>query len=269
MIADVIMPLDREAVRAEFANASPFPHFKIDNFLAPDFAAAVAAAYPTYEAARAIGREFEKVRERLKIQVTDETKFPEPVRKLAAALSSSQWLDHLQYITAIANLVGDPEFVGGGMHISSSGGRLDVHVDFNFVPERQLHRRLNILLYLNPIWERSWGGFIELWDKDVRNCQRSFEPVFNRCVVFETSEISYHGVTPISAPPGYTRQSFAAYYYTREAPPNWDGRQHSTLFKDRPAERMRRYVLIPADAMRRNLRKAISDGKRRIKGLMR
>ena len=43
------------------------------------------------------------------------------------------------------------------MHITGPGGRLDVHVDFNFMEERQLHRRLNLLLYLNPTWNEIMG----------------------------------------------------------------------------------------------------------------
>ena len=37
------------------------------------------------------------------------------------------------------------------------------------------------------------------------------------------------------AAPG-PRLSFAAYYYTDEAPEGWAGEAHSTLFKPRPGE---------------------------------
>ncbi len=37
MISQLLSPIDRHALRAQLS-APPFPHFCIDNFLAPDFA---------------------------------------------------------------------------------------------------------------------------------------------------------------------------------------------------------------------------------------
>jgi Rps23 Pro-64 3,4-dihydroxylase Tpa1-like proline 4-hydroxylase len=74
------------------------------------------------------------------------------------------------------------------------------------------------LIYLNPDWQQPWDGAIEVWDNSVNNFVQSFRPTLNRCVVFETSEFSYHGVSPNRCPPDQVRRSFAAYYYTREAP---------------------------------------------------
>jgi hypothetical protein len=116
--------------------------------------------------------------------------------------------------------------------------------------ERQWHRRLNLLLYLNPKWEDAWGGQIELWDEDVKHCEASFSPVFNRCVVFETNEISYHGVIPVSPNAPVPRRSFATYYYTKEAPAHWTGVSHSTIFKARPDEKVKGLVMMPAEAAR-------------------
>jgi len=141
--------------------------------------------------------------------------------------------------------------------VMGSGGRLDVHVDFNLIRGRELHRRLNILVFLNRSWDDAWGGELELWDAAVRNRGRAIRPVFNRCAVFETSEISFHGVTKVTCPPGRTRNSFAAYYYTREAPEGWDGRRHSTVFRARPDERLRGRVLMPLARMRSGLRDAV------------
>ncbi len=145
-------------------------------------------------------------------------------------------------------------------------GHLDVHVDFNYLEERQLHRRLNILIYFNKDWDPEWGGNIELWDKDVKVCHQSFSPIFNRCVVFATSEHSYHGVTAVRCPEDRTRRSFAAYYYTKEAPPHWDGAVHSTNFKARPDEVLKGHVLMPLERAGQRLRSAVADFKRKIKG---
>lgn len=260
-----IRPLDIEGLRQQYLSAKPFPFFCIDEFLQPDFVAEVVAAYPTYEQARTMGLEFSAVNERLKIQVTDSSRFSAPVRRLSDALASRPFLSTLEQITGIKSLLADERLDGGGMHLTGPGGRLDVHVDFNFIEDRALHRRLNILVYLNPDWQESWGGAIELWDKDVKNCVHSFQPILNRCVVFETSEFSFHGVSPNRCPPDHVRRSFAAYYYTREAPAMWDGRSHSTVFKARPNETVRGTVLMPAERAGRELRSRIHEMKKKVK----
>jgi hypothetical protein len=266
----VLFP-DRESLRRQFMSAEPFPFVKIDNFLDPAFAKEVAAAYPSFEVATAQGKSFKALNERRKVQVTDERLFPAPVAQLNKLLASRTFLADLSYVTGIPNLLADEQLVGGGMHQTGPGGRLDVHVDFNFIQDRKLHRRLNLLLYLNPIWEEAWGGHIQLWDKDVKNCRNSFAPRLNRCVIFETSDISFHGVVPVTAEAPYPRISFATYYYTLEAPPNWDGKLHSTIFKARPEERFRGYVLMPAEKIQalfaRGTRKFKKEAKRLLSGM--
>jgi len=51
----------------------------------------------------------------------------------------------------------------------------------------------------------------------------------NGQIVFETNEVSFHGVTAVKCPEGRARKSFAAYYYTKEAPAHWTGEAHSTM----------------------------------------
>ena len=82
----------------------------------------------------------------------------------------------LETITGIPKLLADATFEGGGMHVTGPGGRLDVHVDFNYSHDIKQHRRLNILVYLNPDWKEEWGGQIELWDRNVSQCHHSFSP---------------------------------------------------------------------------------------------
>lgn len=264
----VVRPLDIDGLRQQYRSARPFPFFSIESFLEPGFAAEVVAAYPTYEEAKKLGFEFSAVNEKLKVQVTDSARFPSAVKRLSDALASPPFLSALEQITGIQSLLADDRLSGGGMHLTGPSGRLDVHVDFNFVEDRKLHRRLNILVYLNPVWEKAWGGAIELWDQDVKNCIHSFAPILNRCVVFETSEISYHGVSQNVCPPGFVRKSFAAYYYTREAPAGWDGSTHSTVFKARPDETIRGAVLMPAESMARKARAGFGKAKGIVKNLL-
>ena len=253
---------DREALRNDFHAAKPFPHIVIDEFLEPDASERMAASYPSFEAALRHGRSFDAVNEARKVQITDARRFPEPVAELSQRLLSREFLEDLEQITGIPQLLADSEYAGGGMHLTGPGGRLDVHVDFNFMEERNWHRRLNLLLYLNPDWDPAWGGALELWDARVERCQVVVQPKLNRAVIFETSAISYHGVQPLRCPPSRQRLSFAVYYYTREAPADWDGSKHSTIVRSRPREKFRGHVLMPLE---RAKRRALPWLKRNVK----
>lgn len=268
-MGSAIRRLDVDALRREYLSASPYRHFAIDEFLEESFLKEVVAAYPDYESARHLGREFNALNERLKVQITNSELFPQAVRALNDELSSPAFLRDLSAITGIDDLQSDALLAGGGMHLTGAGGRLDVHVDFNLIEDRKLHRRLNILVYLNERWCIDWGGELELWDPDVRQCVRSFAPIANRCVVFETSEISFHGVTPVRCPNGVLRKSFAAYYYTSEPPLGWDGTSHSTVFKARPTERVRGSLLMPLSRALHEAGTVARRVKRRIGALLR
>jgi hypothetical protein len=262
----MLQPLDREKLRAEFAAAKPFPYVKIDDFVDPAKAKVIADAYPSFDVALNQGQTFSTVNERKKIQISDASKYAAPVTELNSLLASEHFLNDLSYITNIPKLLADDQLVGGGIHVTGPGGRLDVHIDFNFIEERKLHRRLNLLLYLNSPWEDRWGGQFQLWDKDVKHCEATFAPIFNRCVIFETSEISYHGVVPVSSDAPFPRKSFATYYYTREAPVHWTGISHSTVFKARPEEKLKGAVLMPAETAKRKLDALMEKLKSGLRG---
>jgi Rps23 Pro-64 3,4-dihydroxylase Tpa1-like proline 4-hydroxylase len=257
-----IRPWSRDELKASFDDASPFRFLVIDDFLEPAFAQAVCDGLPDFEAARAVGREFASVNEKRKVQISDPAEFSSPVARLNELLAGDEFLSDLEYITGIPRLLADAELRGGGIHITGPRGRLDVHVDFNLQEEDELHRRLNILVYLNPVWYEQWGGAIELWDPQLKRAHHTLLPVFNRCVLFETSEISFHGVTPTACPEGIERRSFAAYYYTREAPAGWDGSRHSTIFRARPHERLRRNLLMPAERISRRISRGLRRARR-------
>src|SRR5579863_813259 len=261
----MINAIDRNAMRGQVRSATPFPHCLINNFLHADFADRVHEAFPTFEQARSVGREFRTVNERNKVQVTNAAMFPPPIAELNRLLAQRQLLELLSYAFGIEDLLPDPELTGGGMHQTGPRGRLDVHVDFNYLPEQKLFRRLNILIYFNKDWAADWGGNLELWDKDVRECRHSFAPLFNRCVIIETTSISYHGVSAVSCPPDRARRSFAAYYYTREAPPDWRGEAQSTIFRSRPNEKVKGRVLMPLEHAGRRMRQSIQDFRKVVK----
>lgn len=265
-LLDVISPIDRDQLRDQVRRSRPVPNFAIDNFLTADFAEEVYRNFPSFEESLREGRTFSAVNERGKVQVTDSSKFPEPIARLNDALASQDFRDIMSYVMDIPNLLADEQLVGGGIHQTNARGHLDVHVDFNYIEDRQLHRRMNIIVFFNKEWRPEWGGNFELWDEDVKVCHHSHAPIFNRCVAFETNEVSFHGVTPVQCPADQARKSFAAYYYTVEAPAHWTGESHSTIFRARPNERLKGTVAMPAEKASRWIKNTLRRVKQKTIG---
>ena len=267
-LMNFINPESFETLNSDIREVKPFPHFCIDNFLDENFANEVHDSFPSYDESKSMGKEFSAVNEKYKIQVTDSAKFPSAIFKLHQLLASPEFVSAVSKMTGIPNLLPDPELIGGGIHETNSGGRLDVHVDFNFIEKNQWHRRVNILFYFNKDWKEEYGGYLDLWDKDVKHCAGAFAPIFNRACGFATSEISYHGVTPVHCPNGMARKSFAVYYYTKEAPEGWDGVKHSTIFKARPDEWLKGRVLMPYEESIRSSKRAFRSLKNSVKNII-
>lgn len=143
------------------------------------------------------------------------------------------WLEQL---TGISGLIADMEFTGGGFHSTLSGGKLDLHVDFNMHLRNGLDRRVNLIFFLNKDWPESYGGHLELWDKELSRPPKKVLPVFNRMVIFGTTDFTYHGhPVELSCPADRYRKSLALYYYSNGRPDNEkSGEKHLTLFKARP-----------------------------------
>jgi hypothetical protein len=140
-------------------------------------------------------------------------------------------------LTAIPSLLPDPYFTGGGFHETTRGGKLGVHADFRINEQLHLHRRLNVIVYLNERWEHDWKGQLELWSRDMKRKVKEVEPIFNRAVVFNTDETSYHGhPDPLETPDGVKRRSIALYYYTASRAIYDEIPNTSTMYAARPGD---------------------------------
>jgi hypothetical protein len=94
-----------------------------------------------------------------------------------------------------------------------------MHLDYSVHPITGKERRVNLIIYMNREWEPSYGGDIQLWDSAFTSCVKKVRPVFNRAILFQTSDISYHGLPePITCPEGEGRKSIAIYYVSEPRP---------------------------------------------------
>lgn len=222
----------------EYAQAQPFPHFVVDDFLDESFSRKLLAEFPPFERERATNEHGitggKSVRE-------DLGNIGPSFSELHQLFSSQKFLDWMSYVTEIPDLIFDPSYMGGGTHENLPGQDMSVHIDFNYHPVQGWHRRVNALLYLNPEWEEDWGGQLELW-KNPRNPRdgiKKISPGWNKLVVFGTTESSWHGFEKVNIPEAKrnavaSRKSVAIYLYSRERPKAETEASHSTVYYERP-----------------------------------
>jgi len=227
---------DADRLAASFREREPFRHVVIDDFLEPEFCAQLFHEFPPFERGNARNEAGE-----LGAKST-----VEKIRELGSSYSAlddliqtREFLDLIGQITGIPDLIYDPWYFGGGTHENRAGQDLDAHVDFNRHPVEQWHRRLNLIVYLNHEWQDTWGGSLELHSDPRADGDRIklITPLYNRAVIFETTEWSWHGFSRIALPDekkSISRKSIALYFYTKQRPAEELAETHSTIYVDRP-----------------------------------
>lgn len=223
--------------RQDFETAQPFKHLVIDNFLVGEQAQILLENFPSFNPQKAIS-ELGKVGG--KAVNEDLIGLGGVYQQFGRYVQAQEFLELISQLTGVDNLIPDPSFYGGGTHENLHGQELDPHIDFNFDERHWYHRRLNLLIYLNPQWQADWGGNLELHSnprQPEENKIKSFVPIFNRCLIFETNEHSWHGFSQINLPENQrhlSRKSLSIYLYTKERPGQELSPSHTTFYIPRP-----------------------------------
>ena len=220
---------------AQYQANPPFPHIYFDNFLPVEVAEAALEDFP--EPKEAAWNAQKDVNQKKKLAFDAVERLPESLRDVLYFLNSRPMLQFLEKLTGIGCVLPDPNYVGGGLHQIRPGGLLEVHADFSYHKTIRLDRRINVLIYLNKDWKEEYGGHFELWDRQVKKAEQRILPLFNRCAIFSTTSVSFHGHPhPLACPPERNRKSIATYYYSNGRPeedPELTHR-HEVAFQQRP-----------------------------------
>ena len=221
----------------QFTTSRPFHHLVVDDFLEPDFCRRLISEFPSFDPSHALNERGETGR---KAVIPDLPRLGAAYNQFDSLIRSRDFLAFMSRITGIPNLLYDPAYVGGGTHENLDGQELDSHVDFNYHPRFQWHRRLNLIIFLNQNWNPDWGGCLELladpWIPDAAAPSTVVVPIANRAVLFETNEHSWHGFRRIHLPAGQdqiSRRSIAVYFYTAERPESETEASHGTIYVHR------------------------------------
>ena len=207
----------------EFMAADPFPGVVIEDFI-----------FPSETLLDAVGNwpkpddNLWKVHRGRKQDMSNVANLKPALRCVASMFDSPE---RLQWLSKICekDLVGDESRFGAGLHQTATGGRLGIHVDFNRLGK--LYRCLNVILFVNKDWNPSWDGNLELWSSRTSGPIVEIDPVFNKLVIFETSDRSWHGHPKLlTCPEGVYRKSITWYFYSKERPQHHASDRETTLY---------------------------------------
>lgn len=232
----------------QYRENKPCPHILLKDFVDHEVAREMAAQFP--DSTSAEWTQYKHANEN-KLGMAKRQLFPTALGMVTDELNSPEFVVWISQLTGIPNLMADPMLEGGGLHQSGRGGYLNVHTDFSMHHfHTNWHRRVNLILYLNPGWQEEWGGGIELWErssgKTKARCAAKYAPLLNHALIFTTDERSLHGFPdPLTCPEGESRKSLALYYYTIEKDKKIV--VHSTDYFARPQDGWGKSALIWLD----------------------
>lgn len=216
---------------------TPYKHLVIDNFLDERLALLCLKNFPSIDNPSWEFANDEDIEIKYRTTWSSEFDIPDGIIDAVRILNGADFLRAVSSLFGIDKLMPDPYFSGGGLNVTRRGGLLDVHVDGNYHDASGLNRRMNALLYLNPGWKPEWGGEFGIYDEEGEKCLKKVEPLFNRLVVFDSHDKSWHGLPdPVNFPEDVPRRSILLYYYTKEPRPNSQvviEEPHSALWKKR------------------------------------
>ena len=211
---------DLEQLKIKYINSKPFPHLVIDDFLQYEIAKALEDECRELSTNINVSDDFQQIK---KTALNNWSLMPENLSKACLFFNSGNFINFLESLTNIKGLISDPFLEGGGLHQTTRGGLLKMHTDFNWHRKMRLHRRLNVLYYLNYNYEKNWDGKLLLSNAPAKESTKemaSIEPIFNRLVIFNTNDKTFHGhPDPLNFPERYPRTSLAFYYYTSSKRP--------------------------------------------------
>ena len=216
----------------------PFEHCVIENFITPTLADKayqnILSLDPNQANSKFINKDSKH--EYNKFGFSNIDKLPVYLQFIFRELTSKDFIQSLEKLTGITGLISDDySLLGAGIHLIKSGGMLDMHTDFNTYQSSKygkVDRRINLLIYMNKDWEEHYTGDILLRGQD--QSIKRIKPLFNRAVIFNTTNKSIHGHPEIlNTPEHIMRKSIALYYYTRNNTGDVDfegDKTHTTLW---------------------------------------
>ena len=223
--------------RLSWSASAPIRHCVIDGLLPDDTARVLFDHFPDVSDMRLR----DTFRERKYVSAQMDRHDPN-LQAAIFAFHEPAVVDAVRRITGKADLEPDPELYAGGLSRMQAGHFLNPHLDNSHDGERRRWRNLNLLFYVSPDaapGKEMYGGELELWPQGPSGGTAVTIPArFNRLVIMETHQRSWHSVRPLSSGPGVARCCVSNYYFA-PTPMRDDQAFHVTCFRARPGQPFR------------------------------
>ena len=179
------------------------------------------------------------------------------IEEIIYAFQEKKVVDLIGEICEIDEVIPDEFLYAGGISMMGKNQFLNPHLDNSHDKDRNRWRILNLLFYVTPNWEESYGGNLELWPNGLKEKQITIHSKFNRLAVMATHNNSLHSVSPVVYD-GYRR--CVSNYYFSKIPLLETDTFHVTSFRGRPENRLNDFFLRTDTWLRMTIRKFFKKG---------
>lgn len=251
---------DKDAIAAMYDKTrDSIGYFTIDNLLPETLALKIFNAFPQPESMR-----LRKSLREYKYIAVQMDQYDPVLEEAIYAFQDPRLIESIQQICEIETLYPDEFLYAGGISLMGEGQFLNPHLDNSHEKDRLKWRVLNLLYYVSPDWERSYGGNLEIWPEGMDKPQVTIDSTFNRLVVMATHGGSWHSVSPIVVD---SKRACVSNYYFSDSPIKQGDQFHVTSFRGRPEQKLRDIVLRADMFLRQGLRKLFPKGAVKTKHL--
>lgn len=181
----------------------PFRHEIIDNWAPPELVRAAETEWPDEH------WPFWHRYDNGKLTTKDPLRIPPACSELIRRMLCLP----ISELMGVSDAFGDWNCHACGLHGMPPGSSLGIHLDSDHHPNTGWQRACNAVFYLNSHWEDERGGQFELYNATGTHCEKRISPKFNRLVLFQPSDVSYHAVSEVTGPE--TRKTLTVFFWTQ------------------------------------------------------
>ena len=218
-----------------FQNSKPFSHLIKDDFLEKDFVVKLQS-----EILNIPDEKWDRYNNPFEDKFTLRNKWEMPI----FLHSLFEELQTEEFVKKLENLSGKKLFLDRhrhfwGVHKFHNGDKLDLHLDAEMHPQTLQKKQLTLGIYLTTEnWKPENNGNIELWESDdggnLTKCFKSIEPRFNRFIIFDNSEKSWHGAPEKIVCDESQKRIFFTMSYMSGEKVNYKNCRQRAFFAERP-----------------------------------
>jgi Rps23 Pro-64 3,4-dihydroxylase Tpa1-like proline 4-hydroxylase len=242
-----------ETIQAQYqVSKDTIGYFYIDNLLPPQLADEIANRFPLES-----NFSFKKnIRER-KYVSAQMNHHNELIEEVLFAFQEDNVVNIVAEICGLKSVKTDDNLYAGGISLMKYQNYLRPHLDNSHDKNRNEWRVLNLLYYVTPNWQSEDGGSLELWNRGLDNLPKIIPSYFNRLVVMQTDETSWHSVSEITSK-DKSRKCISNYYFSNIKPEKSTD-FHITTFRN-PKDKVTDAILRFDNILRGGLRKIFKQG---------